>query len=53
MESLRGFFDYYFSPGELNVTESWIIDSFTFHVNKLPDDESCTKDLIDLSKVDT
>ena len=40
----------YFSPGELNVMETWIIDPFKFNVDTLPDDESYKKDLIDLKE---
>ena len=36
MESLSASFDHYFCPGESNVMESWIIDPFTFNVDKLP-----------------
>ena len=51
MESLSASFDNYFSPGELNVMESWIIDLFKFDVlDKLPDDESYKEDLIDFKE---
>ena len=50
MESLSVSFDNYFSPGELNVMESWIIDLFKFDVDKLPDDDSYKEDLIDLKE---
>ena len=43
-------FDKYFSSGEWNIIESWTIDPFTFNVDKLPNDESCKKDLIDLKE---
>ena len=50
MEFLSATFDNYFSPGELNAMESWIIDPFKFNVDKLPDDESYKEDLIDLKE---
>ena len=50
MESLSTSFDNYFSPGELNVMETWIIDPLKFNVDKLPDDESYKEDLIDLKE---
>ena len=50
MESLSASSENDFSPGELNVMESWIIDSFKFNVDKLPDDESYKEDLIDLKE---
>ena len=50
IESLSASFDNYFSPDELNVMESWIINQFKFNVDKLPDDESYKEDLIDLKE---
>ena len=50
MESLSASFDNYFSPGQLNVMEKWIIDPFKFNVYKLPDDESYKEDLTDLKE---
>ena len=50
MEFLSASFDNYFSPGELNVMRSWIVDPLSFNVDKLPDDESCKEDLIDLKE---
>ena len=50
IESLNASFDNCFSPGELNVMESWIIDPFKFNVEKLPDDESYKEDSIDLKE---
>ena len=50
MKSLSIPFDNYFSPGELNVMESWTIDLFKFNVDKLPDDKSYKEDLINLKE---
>ena len=50
MKSLSAFFDNYFSPGELSVTKSWIIDPFEFNVDKLLNDKSYKEDLIDLKE---
>ena len=49
-EFLSAFFDNYFSAGELNVMESWIVDPFMFKVDKLPNDKSCSEDLIDVKE---
>ena len=46
IKSLSASFDNYFSPGELNVMECWIINLFKFNVDKLPDDESYKENLI-------
>ena len=35
MESLSAFFDNYFSPGESNVMETYIMDPYKFNVDKL------------------
>ena len=49
--TLRASFNNYFSPGELNVMETWIIDPFKFNVDiTLPDNESYKEDLIDLKE---
>ena len=50
MESLSASFDNNFSPGELNVMKTWIIDLFKFNVDKLPDDESYKEDHINLKE---
>ena len=50
MKTLSASFNNYFSPGELNVMETWIIDPFKFNVDTLSDDESYKEDLIDLKK---
>ena len=50
MKTLSASFNNYFSPGELNVMETWIIDPFKFNVDTLPDDESYKEDLIDLKE---
>ena len=50
MKTLSTSFNNYFSPGELNVMETWIIDPFKFNVDTLPDDESYKEDLIDLKE---
>ena len=46
MKTLSASFNNYFSPGKLNVMETWIID----HVDTLHDDESYKEDLIDLKE---
>ena len=50
MKTLSASFNNYFSPGELNVMKTWIIDPFKFNVDTLPDDESYKEDLIDLKE---
>ena len=50
MKTLSTSFNNYFSPGELNVMETWIINPFKFNVDTLPDDESYKEDLIDLKE---
>ena len=50
MKTLSASFNNYFSPSELNVMKTWIIDPFKFNVDTLPDDESYKKDLIDLKE---
>ena len=50
MKSFSGSFYNYFCPGELNVMKSWIFDPFKFNTDKLPDDESYKKDLINLKE---
>ena len=50
MKTLSASFNNYFSPGELNVMETWIIDPFKFNVDTLPDDKSYKEDLIDLKE---
>ena len=49
MKTLSASFNNY-SPSELNVIETWIIDLFKLNVDTLPDDESYKKDLIDLKE---
>ena len=46
MKTLSASFNNYFSPGKLNVMETWIID----HVDTLHDDKSYKEDLIDLKE---
>ena len=50
MESLKESFDNYFSPGELNIMKSWIINPFKFNVGKVPDDKSYKENLINLKE---
>ena len=50
LKTLSASFNNYFSPDELNIMETWIIDPFKFNKDTFSDDESYTEDLIDLKE---
>ena len=41
-------FDGYFSPGDLNTEEKWIIDPFLYNINDFSDDDPMKEELIEL-----
>ncbi len=47
---LKVSFEGYFSAGELNISEQWIINPFIFHIDQMTDDDDLKEDLIDLKE---
>ena len=45
---LGNFFDGYFSAGELNAAQQWIINPFLFDLTTMSDDDNLKEDLIEI-----
>lgn len=48
LEILSKSFDGYFKIGELEISEEWIINPYSFNLNHMSDDESLKDELIEL-----
>ena len=48
LEILSNSFDGYFEGGELDTSQEWIINPYSFNLDYMPDDEKLKDDLIEL-----
>ena len=45
---LGNYFDGYFSDGELNTAQQWIINPFLFNLTTMSDDDNLKENLIEI-----
>lgn len=48
LEMLSESFDGYFAAGDLKISEEWIINPYSYNMEKMSNDEELKEDLIDL-----
>lgn len=48
LEMLSESFDGYFAAGDLKISEEWIMNPYSYNLEKMSDDEELKEDLIDL-----